>query len=272
MSRVWFDEELETVATWWRIFRKDGVTIGFTSHDRDMFFDDIRHLAAPGMVPSAIRFSADLEPDSAEMSGGLSHAAVTAEDLALGRFDGARIEMGLVDWQTLERETIFTGQIGTVDEDGGSFSAELLSEKSRLDLDTIPRTSPTCRARFCGPGCNLPATRFTLETTVKATSHDGARLSVQTEIDNADFLDGELRVISGSATGLVHEITAIANGMLVVSPALAGTVTAGTRIELREGCDHRWTTCRHRFGNAVNFRGEPFLPGNDLLARYPTAR
>ncbi|MEO0871962.1 MAG: phage BR0599 family protein, partial [Pseudomonadota bacterium] len=23
-----------------------------------------------------------------------------------------------------------------------------------------------------------------------------------------------------------------------------------------------------RFGNAHNFRGEPFLPGNDLLARY----
>jgi len=28
-------------------------------------------------------------------------------------------------------------------------------------------------------------------------------------------------------------------------------------------------TCSARFGNAVNFRGEPYLPGNDLLTRYP---
>ncbi len=28
-------------------------------------------------------------------------------------------------------------------------------------------------------------------------------------------------------------------------------------------------TCRTRFANAVNFRGEAHLPGNDLLTRYP---
>ena len=31
-------------------------------------------------------------------------------------------------------------------------------------------------------------------------------------------------------------------------------------------------TCAARFGNAVNFQGEPFLPGNDMLAQYPVAR
>lgn len=272
MSRIWFEGELETVATWWRIYRKDGVTIGFTSHDRDLVFNNVRHLTAPGMVPSAIRFSADFEPDSAEMTGGLSHAAVTAEDLALGRFDEARVEMGLVDWETHESAVIFSGQIGSVDEDAGSFTAELLSEKSRLDLDTIPRTSPTCRARFCGPGCNLPSSRFTLETRIRAVGDGGSRLSVMAEIESTKFLDGELRIIDGPATGLIHEVTAIADGMLVVSPALADTVSAGTRMALREGCDHRWATCTDHFANAVNFRGEPFLPGNDLLARYPTSK
>jgi|GEM_PF-6257398 len=31
-------------------------------------------------------------------------------------------------------------------------------------------------------------------------------------------------------------------------------------------------TCAQRFANAVNFRGEPFVPGNDLVARYPVRR
>lgn len=272
MSRIWFEGNLETVATWWRIFRKDGVTVGFTSHDRDLVFDDIRHLTAPGMVASAIRFTTDFEPDSAEMTGALDHAAVTNEDLSLGRFDDARVQMGLVDWQTLERETLYTGRIGTVEEDAGSFTAELQSEKVRLTVDNIPRTSPTCRARFCGPGCNLPPPAFTLETSVAEVDNDGSDLFVTEEISTLDYLDGMVRIVSGPASGLVHEITSVRDDALVLSPPLPDLVRAGTRVELRQGCDHRWATCNDRFGNAVNFRGEPFLPGNDMLARYPKTR
>jgi uncharacterized protein len=32
--------------------------------------------------------------------------------------------------------------------------------------------------------------------------------------------------------------------------------------------DQRFSTCVSRFANALNFRGEPHLPGNDLLTRY----
>ena len=31
MSRVWFAEPLETAATFWRVLRRDGVTLGFTA-------------------------------------------------------------------------------------------------------------------------------------------------------------------------------------------------------------------------------------------------
>ena len=39
MSRVWFDAPLETAAPFWRVLRRDGVTLGFTTHDRDLWFD-----------------------------------------------------------------------------------------------------------------------------------------------------------------------------------------------------------------------------------------
>ena len=57
---------------------------------------------------------------------------------------------------------------------------------------------------------------------------------------------------------------------------LAGRIdpdwSPGMRVQLREGCDRTVATCAARFGNAVNFQGEPFLPGNDMLAQYPVAR
>ena len=60
-----------------------------------------------------------------------------------------------------------------------------------------------------------------------------------------------------------------ANG-LVLDVALDPALAPGARALLREGCDHTLQTCHARFGNAVNSQGEPFLPGNDLIARYPT--
>jgi len=35
------------------------------------------------------------------------------------------------------------------------------------------------------------------------------------------------------------------------------------------GCDKRFSTCRDRFANGVNFRGFPHIPGNDFVIAYP---
>ncbi len=55
-----------------------------------------------------------------------------------------------------------------------------------------------------------------------------------------------------------------------VDAALSDALAPGTRVLVREGCDRTLATCAARFANAANFRGEPFLPGNDLLTRYPS--
>lgn len=270
MSRVWFETELETVATWWRVYRRDGVAFGFTSHDHDLMFDDIRHQTASGMVPSAVRLTADLAPDSAEVTGALSHHAVTARDLAAGRFDGARVELGVVDWETLEKQILYAGTIGTVTQDGPQYSAELASLKNELSKDRIPRTSPTCRAGFCEPGCNLSPARYTHDASIAAVSLAENALEIAGAIVAEKFLDGFVRFYDGIEAGREARIAAISDGRFVLDRIFDETVAEGDRVELREGCDHRWETCANRFGNSVNFRGEPFLPGNDLLTRYPT--
>ena len=35
-------------------------------------------------------------------------------------------------------------------------------------------------------------------------------------------------------------------------------------------CDKTPETCHARFGNILNFRGEPHIPGNDKVFSYPT--
>lgn len=272
MTRTWFGERLETVATFWRIERTDGVTLGFVSHDRDLAFGGLAYRSAPGMVPSAIRLSADFEADSAEIAGALTHDAIREDDLGSGRFDGARIVTGVVDWITLEYEALYSGTIGAVGRDGSGFSAELASLKALLNREIVPRTAPTCRAEFCATGCTLSPPRFTHEAVLAEISEDRGAIRLSAAVPSAKLADGTLRWVEGPDAGCIMRIESVAGTWLHLEREVAPSLAAGSRAIVREGCDHTLDTCSTRFANAVNFQGEPFLPGNDLLTRYPAAQ
>lgn len=269
MSRVFFAGELEGTATFWRIERRDGVALGFVGHDRDLWFGGLLHRAAPGMLPSAIRRNAGLEADSAEVEGALTHDAISADDLAAGRFDGAGIAIGVVDWETLEHAVLYRGDVGEISEEAGRFTAELRSAKAALGADPVPRTSPTCRAQFCGPGCTLSAAAFTHEAMLASFDPETNRAIFAGGPAAADMLSGSLRWIDGPQAGIAMEVIEADGAGLLLDIALDPALAPGTRALLREGCDHTLASCAGRFGNALNFQGEPFLPGNDVLARYP---
>lgn len=271
MTRIWFSQPLETVATFWRVLRRDGVTLGFAAHDRDLWFDGQLHRAAPGMVPSAIRRHAGFEPDSAEVQGALSHDALSAFDLAIGRFDGARILIGLVDWESLETHVVYRGTIGAVSEDAGRFTADLVSRKADLQRDPVPRTSPSCRAQFCGPGCTLSPARFNHTGVLAGFDPVRNAAAIATDADLSLLVGGRLRWLDGPLAGQTAELGGIDAGQLVIDTPIDHPPPAGTACLLREGCDRTLTTCAARFANAANFQGEPHLPGNDLITRYPAA-
>ena len=47
-------------------------------------------------------------------------------------------------------------------------------------------------------------------------------------------------------------------------------VTAGDTFVVYAGCTKRYTEdCLTKFNNGLNFRGFPFLPGDDLLLKGP---
>ena len=271
MSRVFFDRELDTVATFWRIYRRDGVTLAFTTHDRALWLEGILHHAAPGMVPSALRQTLGFEDDGAEIDGALAHDLITAADLDNGRYDEAQILVGAHDWESGENAIFYRGTITGVAREAGGFIAELRSRKAEFAVDPIPRTSPTCRARFCDQGCGLSAIRFTHRLRVTQVDHDANTLRLA-GVDTAAFAHGELRWLQGDQLGQRSGLLRQADGALLLDKPIPPDIGEGSPAVLREGCDHRLQTCADRFANAINFQGEPHLPGNDLLAQYPVSR
>ncbi|RJY09684.1 DUF2163 domain-containing protein [Aurantiacibacter aquimixticola] len=270
MSHVFLGSELEGVATWWRIRRKDGVALGFTSHDRDLAFGGMTYRAAPGMLPSAIRRTAGLERDGVEVEGVLAHDSISEDDLASGRYESAHIAIGLVDWESLDNATLFHGELGGVSRTSGRFEAELRSAKAALEADFVPRTSPTCRASFCDADCRFNPARVTHLAAVTALDLADNRVRFGSAPPAGNMHGGTVKWVDGPLAGLTMEVIEAGPSGLVLDRTLTDAIAVGDKAFLREGCDHTISTCATRFGNAANFRGEPHLPGNDLLARYPT--
>lgn len=265
-------QEVVALAFCWRLDRRDGVALGLTSHDRDLTVGGFVYRAAPGLVPSAVRRGCGLEAESMDLQGALGDDAIRAEDLAAGRWDGARLVLTLTEWTdpgALWLE-LMRGELGAVERRNGAFTAELKGPQAAFDRPVAPATAPGCRARLGDRACRVDLARHRRLVRVEAVAE--ARAGVRGGgLTAGAYAFGTLRWLEGPNCGLEQAVLdSDADGVLLVDPP-AFPVVAGTRARLTEGCDKRLETCWARFANAVSFRGEPYLPGNDLLTRYPGA-
>jgi uncharacterized phage protein (TIGR02218 family) len=264
------DGELTSIALCWRLERPDGAGLAFTSHDQPLTSGGVVHRPSPGMNPAAVTRRLGLEPHSGEVAGALSSDALDSDDLLIGRWNGARVRVTAVDWMAPDADPIqlLGGEIGSVSIDGDSFSADLRGAAARLEAPVCPATSAECRAEFGDKRCRVDlAGRSQFAQVV--TASDG-ELTLDRAFDDK-FVLGRLRYMSGANCGVSTIILSVAGVVVSVRDLPRAEIEQGCRVELSEGCDKRFETCVERFANAVNFRGEPHLPGNDLLTRYPGA-
>jgi uncharacterized phage protein (TIGR02218 family) len=273
MDDPWLIGPLTTTAYGWRLERRDGVTLGLTSHDCDIELDGLLHRASPGMIPGSILETAGLDTDGLEVKGALSSDAIRDEDLNAGRWDLAHISIYVFDWTNpaLGKRILASGELGEISFTDQGFAADLRGLTSFLDRDIVPITSPGCRASFCDSACGLNQRRFSHAIKIQSTSGEQITFENPVTIPAGGLAFGHIRWLEGPNTGLVADILSGNTQQAQLADRPSFPVSSGTRAILYEGCDKRLATCAARFGNAINFRGEPYLPGNDLLTHYPGA-
>lgn len=273
MTAAFLDRDLTTITFCWRVERRDGVAIGFTTHDHDLAIDGLVHRAAPGMLPSAIALSDGFEPDTLDVAGALTSDAISEADLKAGRWDGASVTIFMVDWEHPdgERLKLARGELGEVTVKGSAFEAELRGLTALLERAVVEQTSPECRAALGDKRCRVDmAGRVQMTRVVAILAEDRVEVaSVAAEANAYGY--GRLHWISGANSGLDSAILRSVGSVLTLREPPQLAPATGDLVELYEGCDKAFATCRTRFANALNFRGEPHLPGMDLLTRYPGA-
>jgi len=107
---------------------------------------------------------------------------------------------------------------------------------------------------------------FDLSVDTRAfTAYAGGGTVIELGSDSGYFDFGLITFTSGLNDDLSMEIKAYAVGQITLHLPMPYTVAAGDAYTLRAGCDKSLATCRDRYDNVVNFRGEPYIPGIDKM-------
>ena len=266
--------ETTTLATCWKVTRTDGLVLGFTDHDQDITFDSQLYQASTGYTRSAIHTISDLSVDNLDIESALNSDTLAADDLRAGLWDNAEVEIFFVNWQDLTQGNIILkrGSIGQVELQDTIFKAELRGLTQALQQQIVELFTPDCRADLGDARCKVDLTPLTVTGAVTAASNRyGFTDSGRTEA--ADYWDGGLVTWTGGVNnGRMMEIGTFASGgVFTLYLPMPVAIAPGDTYSLQPGCDKSFSTCKNRYNNVNNFRGEPNIPGTDIVYNYPNS-
>lgn len=268
------------------ITRTDGQVFRYTDLDVDVTVDGNVYESSNSFQVSAITSSSNNGIQSTNCNIFFSATGFTELDVVKGAYDYAHVVFAVVDYINPEwgAVVLLTGKMSSINGNNrkqGQF--ELNGLLTIGDQRIGEYYSPECRANLGDLRCKVPSIDISKAGTI--TNLDGIPTNMigsffRVTFDAPDPIDGIfnnglITFNSGPNSGLSMEIQAQfhANEFtygpfthdIFLSMSFPRTPEIGDEFTMLSGCDKRPITCLTKFDNIVNFRGEPFVPGNNYI-------
>lgn len=267
------------LAQCWRIERTDGVTQAFTSHDKPLIVDGVTYQPANSFSASQLSSDTEMSVADVELLGAIDSDDIAAADILAGVYDHAAVELFLVDWSdlTIPPTVVRRGWIGTIGQAGPAFKAELRGLGQRIQQPVIDSYSAECRVDLFSTKCGLDRNDFDVPATVTALTDGSLGAASDNRVffasaltqDAGYFEYGEVWWTSGNNNGRKAEVRSFEDGRVELWEPMGLDIAVGDTFTIYPGCNKAFATCKAKFDNVLNFRGEPHVPGNDAMLRYP---
>jgi uncharacterized phage protein (TIGR02218 family) len=253
------------------ITRTDGTIIRFAESDTAITVLGDTFAVVPGLQISAVKHTSNGEMPSCQIVGvhGIGYT-FDSVDLDVGLFDGAAVQLYIVDRLNLTRKgLLFTGAVSNIsyspmehqvsfDVKGPASSAKILMTQTR---------SPMCRTDLFSVLCGVNKASYAVSTTV-ATIPSAFAFTVSGSLAQADgyFNQG----VAVTASGIAFVIANWVQSTQTITSYLARNrvLTVGLGLTIYPGCDKTLgsTGCA-KFSNQLNFQGEPHFLGTAAAAQ-----
>jgi uncharacterized phage protein (TIGR02218 family) len=227
-------------------------------HTSNITFDSELYKAS-GFIPAEFEAAGGLDVSNTEVETLLS-PALNALDLRGGKWQGARVEIRIVDEEHLERGAIFTqkGRFGMATINGRTVTMEYRANKSALAQPIGFAYSRICRDTLGGIYCTRDLTDITSAGTVGAVTNN-QKFVISTSKPNDKFYRGKITFNSGANEGLSQDIQTNDGTTLILVEPMPGDVETGDTYTIVEGCDGTIERC-DELGNIINHFAEEAIP------------
>lgn len=273
------ENDVTSICQAWRVIRKDGVVLGFTDHDQDLTFDQTLFQCDSGFMPTNARSELGLNVDDQDVAGAFSSEQITEKDLADGRYDGAKVEVFLVNWQDVASYVkLRTQEIGEISYAQNAFRAELRSLAHQLEQTKGRVFSRRCGADLGDGACQVDLSNGLYHASGVVYSADDDQNIIVTGLSSFDehwFSHGLITFQTGLNAGLSMEINDHTiddndsnHAHVRLFAPLANMPAANDQFSIITGCDKTHEHCQSKFNNMINFQGFPHMPGSDFTYGY----
>lgn len=277
-----------STAILWTVEKTNGAFIRGTDHDRDIeiLTGDAAgvYQAGSNITGSKIRRTGDSAVDNMDIDGaipatGSATIDVSVQDIEAGLLRRAEVRVYLCNWQkpTDGVYLVQRGNLGDITRDSDfKYSTEIRGLKQSLAQVFVRTYSERCQVRDFGDDeCGVDVTALQKTGTVTAVTSRRRFDATLTGGQPAGYYSlGQITFTSGANSGYTREIRrddeGSAAGHISIWDQLPAAVQVGDTFTIRPGCDRRFSTCRDKYANQLNFRGYGiFIEGLDALMRGP---
>jgi len=274
--------EHTTLATCWRVTRTDGEEFFFTDHDVDIPYSGDTYESTSGMIPTALSQNKDLSVDNMDVVAFLESDKISEADIIAKLFDYASVDIFIINYEDTSMGVLYLAQewtIGEVEIRDNAFQSEIRSRSQHLQQQLCETYGPECRAELGDARCTVDlddsAGTYRYEGTVTSVSDDRLEFidaNIPSAITTDVFTHGKLVWTGPSACeNITYEVEVkefdVATGTFTLFEAMPYAIDTGDEFTAYWGCKKDFPTCRDTFDNAVNFRGEPHVPGWDKTTK-----
>lgn len=283
-------------ATTWcylcRVRTKGGVVLGFSGLDVDIDYDDGNGLVKyradnGGFAPERIQAAADLAVDNTVMSGWISDAGITIQQIRAGLFDKARVRIYRVNYMDLSQghEIMAFGLLGETRFSKSGWSCEFRSLKQLFKQPINRMYSLKCATKFgsmpIGTGGEQPEDRWfcgkewvwTEGSATEVDEDEPDRIFTDASAtEESDFyVPGVIRWLTGDNAGMESDIETYEldgdGGHFTLAIPLAYPIQPTDTYQRRQDCNKIAVTkgdvqgdCKDKHDNLLNFRGQHLIP------------
>jgi uncharacterized phage protein (TIGR02218 family) len=263
-----------SMARCFRIKLKDNSIIAFTEHRSELKIGNV--LYKPGCSfeeNSGLRAFSDMTSNSYGVVSIFDGVNIKKDEVFLGKFDGAEVNVFMVNYDHPEYGSIsiISGFVDSLEISGEKIYFSVAGIMSVLEKTIGDVYSPLCRAKFCDKKCSLAAQDYTFYGAIASVASEIEFHSEDSPIKDKAidyFKYGYITFVDGKNAGSSVEIKQSSLGDIVLNISPVNVMEIGNQFRLVAGCDKKFSSCGGKFGNAINFRGEPNLPRTTKVYKF----